>query len=83
MGPDSPARDQEDYVNRDQALNEARDAAARAKNLAQYAESAAHHADNRPKVPTFAAAGALWADTARAYAALAGVLPETEPETKD
>lgn len=65
---------------REQALNEARIAASRAENLARYAESAAHNADNRPKVPMFAAAGALWADTARAYAALAAVLPETAEE---
>lgn len=65
---------------REQALNEARIAASRAENLARHAESAAHHPDHRTKTAPLAAAGALWADTARAYAALAAVLPETAEE---
>ncbi|MDW4904447.1 hypothetical protein RB628_03610 [Streptomyces sp. ADMS] len=65
-------------MTRDQALTEARHAVGRAKELATYAESAAHSFDNRAKAPTFAAAGALWADVARSYATLAQAMPETE-----
>ena len=64
-------------ITRDQAIAEARSAADRAKSLARDAENAAHNRDIRDRVPNFAAAGALWADTARAYAALAQALPET------
>lgn len=69
-------------MTRDQALTEARLAAGRAKELAKYADSAAHNPDNRAKVPTFAAAGALWADVARSYAALAQAMPDTETTTE-
>lgn len=65
-------------MNRDQALTEARNAADKAKRLAEHAGNAADNGDSQGKVPRLAAAGALWADTARAYAALAAVLPETE-----
>ena len=65
-------------MNRDQALNEARNAADKAKRLAEYAGNAADNGDSQGKVPRLAAAGALWADVARSYAALAAVLPETE-----
>ncbi|WP_330265311.1 hypothetical protein [Streptomyces griseorubiginosus] len=63
---------------REQALTEAQNAAAKAKRLAQYAESAAHSSDPNHYIKTnrLAEAGALWADTARAYTALALALPE-------
>ncbi|NUP42341.1 MAG: hypothetical protein HOY76_36250 [Streptomyces sp.] len=68
-------------MTRDEAIGKARDAARQAATLAGHAESAAHHSDRQSKVPMYAAAGAVWADTARAYAALAAVLPE--PATVD
>jgi hypothetical protein len=72
-------------MTRDEAIDTARDAARRATTLAGHAESAAHHADRKSKVPLFAAAGAVWADTARAWAAIAAALPEpaTDDETPE
>lgn len=76
-------------MNRDEAIDKAFTAAHRAAVLADHAESASHHADRQSKVPQFAAAGAVWADTARAWAAIATVLPEpkadddTEDESDD
>lgn len=72
-----------DNLTREQALTEARNAAARAKTLAGHAESAAHNLDREGRVPMLAAAGALWADTARAYAALAAALPQDTPKDAD
>ncbi|MHC3471204.1 hypothetical protein ACYF6T_21255 [Streptomyces sp. 7R007] len=65
-------------MTRNQAIGEARMAAARAKNLAAYTESAAQSGDpnHYARTERLAAAGALWADTARAYATLAQALPE-------
>ena len=65
-------------MTREQALTEARQAAAKAKRLAQYAESAAHSSDPNQHIKTnrFTEAGALWAETSRAYASLAQALPE-------
>lgn len=62
----------QDYL--DQALR----AATRAAVLAEQAEDAARHPDNKAKVPALAAAGALWADVARSYTAIAQATPETE-----
>ncbi|MFI6662501.1 hypothetical protein ACIBL8_44150 [Streptomyces sp. NPDC050523] len=72
-------------MTREQAITEARNAAGRAKTLAQEVESAALSSDpnRRADGEQRAAAGALWADTSRAYSALAAVLPEPEPETTD
>ncbi|MEV0639025.1 hypothetical protein AB0I77_29595 [Streptomyces sp. NPDC050619] len=67
-------------MTRAEALQEAIEAAARAKKLAADVERNAHHADRLGSVPRLAAAGATWADTARAYAAIAAVLPETTTE---
>jgi hypothetical protein len=67
-------------VTREQALTEARNAAGRAKTLAGDAENAAHNAGRCHLAPYYAAAGALWADTARAYTAIAQALPETTTE---
>ncbi|WP_020141152.1 hypothetical protein [Streptomyces sp. 351MFTsu5.1] len=65
-------------LTRAQALTEAQQAAAKAKRLAEYAEGAAHSGEpvNHTKTQRFAQAGALWADTSRAYASLAQALPE-------
>lgn len=52
----------------------------RAERLAGDAERYAHHADYPHRVAPFAAAGALWADVARAHAAIADVLPEADNE---
>uniref|UniRef100_A0AAU2A2E8 Uncharacterized protein n=1 Tax=Streptomyces sp. NBC_00093 TaxID=2975649 RepID=A0AAU2A2E8_9ACTN len=64
-------------MTREQALAEARIAAARAKELAQRADNTATYSDTA-QVTRYAAAGSLWADTSRAYTALAAALPETE-----
>lgn len=78
MGPDSPAYDQEEPVTRDQALAEARMAAARAKELAQSADRDLEHPNFKHDVPRRAAASTAYADVARAYAAIAAALPTTE-----
>lgn len=65
-------------MTRDQALNEAINAASNARTLAQHAANAADNGDSQGKVPRLAAAGALWADTARAYAAIAAATPEMQ-----
>jgi hypothetical protein len=70
-------------MTRDQALNEAINAARNAAKLAEYAGNAAHSGDSQGKVPRLAAAGALWADLARSYAAIAAVTPETTPGTEN
>lgn len=66
-------------LTREQALTEAALAAAKARRLAEYAEGAAHASDPNRFIKTtrFTEAGALWADTSRAYAFLAQALPET------
>lgn len=68
-----------DNLTREQALTEAFNAATESKRLATYAGSAAHGSD-QARAQGLAAAGGLWADVARSYAALAVVLPEL-PET--
>ncbi|MEH0423141.1 hypothetical protein [Streptomyces sp. B21-083] len=67
-----------DDLTRTLALTEARNAAAKAKRLAEHAESAAHSTSRQSDVKIFAAAGTTWADVARSYAAIAAALPETE-----
>lgn len=63
---------------REQALSLARTAASKAAVLAGHAENAAHSTERRHQTEAFAAAGAVWADVARAHAAIAATLPETE-----
>jgi hypothetical protein len=70
-------------LTRKQALWQADRAASRAETLAEDAERLARHEDFRSKTPAFAAAGALWAQTAQAYAALAAALPEQTETTED
>jgi hypothetical protein len=53
-------------------------ATTRAASLARDAEAAARSFYDRDKAEPLAAAGALWADIARAHTAIAAVLPETE-----
>lgn len=78
VGPDSPAQDQEESVTRDQALIEARQAAARAKELAQAADRDLDHPTLKHDVPRLAAASTAYADVASAYAAIAAATPTTE-----
>lgn len=66
-------------MDRQQTLAKAQDAAYKAAALASQAQSYTTHADHKADVSRIAAAGALWADTARAYAAIAAVMPDTQP----
>ena len=65
-------------MNRQQRLTMADAAATRAASLARDVQSAAEAGDSQGRVPRLAAAAALWADVARAHAAIAAALPETE-----
>ena len=65
-------------MTRDEALTEARHAAARAKELAKAADRDLYHHDLKHDVPRLTATSTAYADTARAYAAIAAVLPETK-----
>lgn len=68
-------------MTREEALDQARTAARRAAVLAGHAEGAAHNRDRHHEAAPFAAAGALWADVARAHAAIAAAIPGPQPET--
>ena len=70
-------------MNRQQRLTMADAAATRAASLARDAEKYATHPDYPHKATPLAAAGALWADIARAHAAIAAVLPKTVDETTE
>ena len=63
-----------------QPLAFARDAAWRAASLAGEAERYAQNPDYPDKVAPLAAAGALWADVARAHAAIAAALPADDEQ---
>ncbi|MFM9594016.1 hypothetical protein ACKI1O_32090 [Streptomyces scabiei] len=65
-------------MNREQRLTMADAATTRAATLAREAEDAAHSFHDRDKTERLAAAGALWADIARAHAAIAAAMTETE-----
>jgi hypothetical protein len=65
-------------MNRQQALNEAIAASERSKALAKRVEDAAFNGDSMREIPRYAAAASGWADTARAFAAIAAVLPQTQ-----
>lgn len=60
----------------DKAVDTARDA----DKMARHAETAAHSDDQSDKVPGFTAVGALYADVARTYAAIAQACPQTPAE---
>jgi hypothetical protein len=64
-------------MNRQQALTEAGNAADKARRSAEYVDNVVAGGDSQGKVPRLAAAGALWADVARSYAAIAAATPET------
>ncbi|WP_030682075.1 hypothetical protein [Streptomyces cellulosae] len=61
----------------DQYIRLAFNAVSRAASLAEDAEDAAHSDDRRNQAAPLAAAGALWADVARSYTAIAEALPES------
>ena len=65
-------------MTREERLTMADAAATRAASLARDAEDAARSFHDWHKAEPLAAAGALWADVARAHAAIVAVLPETE-----
>ncbi len=65
-------------MTRQEAIRQARKAANRAEALASLAERYATHPDLHHKVTPIAEAGSVLADTARAFAAIAQALPETE-----
>lgn len=65
-------------MTREQRLTMADVAATRAASLARDAETAARSSDARSKAAPLAAVSSLWADVARAHAAIAAALPETE-----
>jgi len=65
-------------MNREQRLTMADAAVSRAASLARETEKYATHPDYTHKAAPLAAAGALWADVARAHAAIAEALPETD-----
>lgn len=65
-------------MTREQRLTMADAATTRAAALARDAEDAARSFHDQHKAAPLAAAGALWADIARAHADIAAVLPETE-----
>jgi len=54
----------------------------RAERLAGDAERYANHADYPHKVAPLAAAGAVWADIARAHAAIAAAMPANDEKTE-
>lgn len=70
-------------MTREQALAKAREAAGRAGRLADHAEQASHSTTRDHLTGHYAAAGAAWADTARAYAAIAAATPEPQPTSND
>lgn len=67
-------------MDRQYAIKQAAAAARKAASLAAEAERHAHHPDYAHKTRQYAEAGAVWADTARAFTALAEALPEELPE---
>jgi hypothetical protein len=64
-------------MNREQALTEARNAADKARRSAEYVDNINEAGDSQGRTPRLAAAGALWADVARSWAAIAAATPET------
>ena len=67
-------------TTQDQYVRLAWNATARAEALAREAERYARDEDLRRKVEPLTAVGALWAEVAQSYAAIAAVLPEPLPE---
>ena len=69
-------------MTRKEALAQAQEAARRAAYLAGEAERYAHGSDTHPRVTQLSAAGAVWADTSRAFTALADALTPTTTTTE-
>ena len=67
-------------TTQEQYIRLAWNAVSKAEELARDAERYAASDDYRHKAQPVAAAGALWADVSRSYAAIAAVLPEPLPE---
>ncbi|WP_055712636.1 hypothetical protein [Streptomyces torulosus] len=67
-------------MTRQQHIDQATTAANRAAALAEETDKAAHHADQRAIVSNLAAASTAWANAARAHAAIAAVMAETNGE---
>ncbi|MFE1882648.1 hypothetical protein [Streptomyces diastatochromogenes] len=65
-------------MNREQALAEAIDAAAKAKALANSAREAAYQTESQAKTSLYATASGAWSDVARAYTDIAAQLPADE-----
>jgi len=63
-------------MTRAQRLTMAAAAATKAAGLAADAEAAARSSHSHDQAAPLAAAGSLWADVARAHAAIAAALPE-------
>lgn len=69
-------------MTRMEALAQAQEATRRAAALAEEAERYARHPDYPHRVQPLAAAGAVWADTSRAFTALADALTPTTTTTE-
>lgn len=72
-----------DPTTQQQYVRLAWDAASKAAQLAEHAENAARQRGKQDQVAPLAAAGALWADVARSYAAIATVLPDGIEDAAD
>lgn len=69
-------------MNREQARTEAINAASKSKQLARRVEDAAYSGDSVGEIPRFAQAATIWAEVAKAHAAIAAVLPATDEKTE-
>ncbi|MFJ2259493.1 hypothetical protein ACIOKD_14325 [Streptomyces sp. NPDC087844] len=73
-----------DPTTQQQYVRLAWNAVSKAADLAGQAENAAREGDRQKQVAPLATAGALWADVARTYSAIAAILPEpTDQDTED
>lgn len=67
-------------MDRIKHLDMADDAVLRAEDIAREAQRAVEDGDSLGRIPRLTAVGAVWADIARAHAAIAAALPETKTE---
>lgn len=70
-------------MTREERLTMADAATTRAASCAREAEQAARSTDRRHQAEPLAAAGSLWAEVARAHAAIAAALPATAGDTPE
>lgn len=70
-------------MNRQEAIDQAVAAASEAAKLATEVDRRAHHSDYKGLVTPIAEASNAWAETAKAYAAIAAVLPATADDTPE